>query len=1004
LTRNIFIFYAALLLPFQALSQQKCGTDYFNQQVIKKPAGIQSIDQFEEWLKSRKSLKIPKSAKTKTAEVYTIPVVFHVIHSGEDIGTGSNISEERIISQINTLNNDFRRMNEDASDTPSEFLPLAADTEIEFALAKRDPEGLPTDGIVRILGNQNEYGINEAASIASLSHWPSDEYLNIWVVDMPEYLGFAQFPLANIQGLHGLQDINYETDGVYVDFSFVGDNLIGLEGGETYQSLGRTVTHEVGHWLGLRHIWGDGGCGLDDYCNDTPSQDGATYDCPAEGSLTSCEETTMFQNYMDYTDDECMNLFTICQSDRMRTILESSPRRFALLSSQGAEEPVLVANDLGIRNIWAPAPGNCSQEITPMVEIRNYGTNVINTAQIQFLIDDNPVETISISGLSLETGQITTASFDPITSSEYMLYSFMILQVNDGTDGNSANDCVWQGSVFPPTSSIPLAENFEPSDELLQQTWSARSSNLTMGNWEFSEATSTELNNRAAKLPYYTSGESLGTLDYLITPSFNFTGIVTADLTFKYAYSNRPNNYSDALFVMVSTDCGASFDAEDIIFNRWSPNLGTTASYEEDFTPEGPGDWQEITINFGEYVNEENVVLAFVGHNGGGNNLYIDDIEILADNVNDHDAGIFRITNVPVSTCHTSFQPIVEVKNYGIQTLTALDVRVMTDSLNFTENITDLEVLPGKTALVPLVLSDLTTASTSLTIELLEPNGRADEDPSNNLQTLNLIVTEQEESIPFRETFADGVDSDPWSFVRTDALHNWEVYEYEDNNDALFFNGYEIDELGAENWFISPAIDLEELDSASLQFDISYAFREGRNDRLQIWGSSNCGLTFDELLYDKSGSELSVIDSNQEWFPDSPEDWRTETLNLSQYAGETDLNIAFVIINQNGNNIFLDNIEFFDVATPPIYEISRAMAVFPNPARGRLQVMFDFNVKEEIELRLVSFSGDIVLSKRFPNTLNQVYAIDDLKLPDGMYIIQAVGRHTNLSSKVIIYN
>ncbi len=247
--------------------------------------------------------------------VITIPVVVHVIYNT----TTQNISDAQIQSQITVLNQDFRRTNADQTT----LWPQAADSEIQFCLANVDPNGLSTTGITRTQTSVTSFSTNDAMKFSTQGGkdaWNTSKYLNIWVCNIGGgILGYAQFPGGG----------SASTDGVVIGF-----NYFGTTGTATAPfNKGRTATHEVGHWLNLRHIWGDGPCGTDDFVTDTPESDAANYGC-ATGHV-SCGTVDMVQNYMDYSDDACMNLFTAGQKARMQAVFATGGLRVGLLSSNG---------------------------------------------------------------------------------------------------------------------------------------------------------------------------------------------------------------------------------------------------------------------------------------------------------------------------------------------------------------------------------------------------------------------------------------------------------------------------------------------------------------------------------------------------------------------------------------------------------------------------------------------------------------------------------------------
>lgn len=287
---------------------------------------VENIDQFEQWIHSKRANQGGRFADI----VYRVPVVVHVLHLGEPIGEGYNFSVERIKSQIRTLNEDYRRKeNTPGFKTNSD----GDDARIEFILAQIDPSGNPTDGIVRVDMKSTHIPPSTGDIIdtcSEYSYWNPDEYLNIWCMatGLPPglLLGQARFPVSDLPGLN--EDLP-PVDGVFINATNFGD---GETNRDPNYNLGRTLTHEIGHFLGLFHIYGP--CGqYTDYCEDTPPVNSATSGCPSPRPLTCDGRPAMIENYMDLSYDDCMNLFTKDQVIRMRTVLENSPRRKSLLTS-----------------------------------------------------------------------------------------------------------------------------------------------------------------------------------------------------------------------------------------------------------------------------------------------------------------------------------------------------------------------------------------------------------------------------------------------------------------------------------------------------------------------------------------------------------------------------------------------------------------------------------------------------------------------------------------------
>jgi len=247
-------------------------------------------------------------------ELVTIPIHIIIVHkSSETIGEGRNVSWEQIYSQLDVLNEDFRKLNPSTNETPEEFADVAADCMIEFCLASVDPEGNPTDGVTRYIYDSNQVSENYWEDvIAPETFWDPNYYLNIWVMRLNNNAGdgFAYMP----------------SDGVppFLDGVVVKDIYFGRDGSAQWPfDEGHLTTHEVGHWFGVDHTWDawdDYSCNIDDGIEDTPEQYEEYYDCPSYPQY-SCNSSDMFMNFMDYVDDACLTLFTEGQKELMHEII-----------------------------------------------------------------------------------------------------------------------------------------------------------------------------------------------------------------------------------------------------------------------------------------------------------------------------------------------------------------------------------------------------------------------------------------------------------------------------------------------------------------------------------------------------------------------------------------------------------------------------------------------------------------------------------------------------------
>lgn len=322
--RNFLLSIFALMLFSGTISAQRncAAEEVLAQQLLDNPAMRQEVERIR--LHTENFVQNPGAQERA---VVTIPVVVHVVY----FNSAQNISDAEIASQIQVLNDDFRRLNADAVNTPAAWQGIAADCEVNFCMATQDPSGNSTTGIVRVQTTVNGFSTNDNVKFASSGGsniWDRNKYLNLWVCNLSGgLLGYAQFPGGPAS-----------TDGVVCDYAY-----FGTIGSAAPFNKGRTATHEVGHWLNCYHIWGDDGtsCSGTDQVADTPNQADENYGCPTFPAV-SCSNGPngdMFMNYMDYTDDACMNVFTAGQKARMQSLFATGGARVSLTTSNGCQAP-----------------------------------------------------------------------------------------------------------------------------------------------------------------------------------------------------------------------------------------------------------------------------------------------------------------------------------------------------------------------------------------------------------------------------------------------------------------------------------------------------------------------------------------------------------------------------------------------------------------------------------------------------------------------------------------
>jgi len=611
------LIFISLLVVFTSASAQlpePCGTMHNHEMLLQKdPAMAERMAEIEDftqkWIAKNPDVK-------EMGTVITIPVVFHILYNTGVPAT--NVSETKILSQLAILNDDYRRLNWNASATPEVFLPVAADAELEFCLAQRGPDGFPSSGITRTPTTKTSFttNVNDAKSDATggKTGWPATDYLNVWVVpgiNGGNVLGYAQFPGGDLS-----------TDGVVIAYNCFGD-VPPLMAPYLY---GRTTIHEVGHWLNLRHIWGDGPCDQDDFVADTPRSDGANYGCPNTNSCSneSPDYNDMVQNYMDYSNDNCQNLFTLGQKQRMRVLFEPGGFRFSLTQSDGCTPVLLGASDANLQSIVQPfSAGQCTV-LEPVIQFQNFGTETLYYLEIIYSVDGGEPYTYQWTGELASTAS-TTFTLPPVTiNNGELLHNLEVILANPNgvPDFNPDNDMLTTFfTTTLPGDEIPFTENFVESP-------------FPFGIWSFTSADGVffSLNNSVGHNDNYSafmnnfSYDAVGQIDEFKLPDLDFFE-TSPVLEFWVAYARKSDtDETDVLEVMISADCGDTFTT---MFIKGGEELATTTDFVTDaFVPNG-NQWRKEGVDLSAFSNLRNVVIAFKQTRGSGNNLYIDDINIV---------------------------------------------------------------------------------------------------------------------------------------------------------------------------------------------------------------------------------------------------------------------------------------------------------------------------------------------------------------------------------------
>jgi len=532
-------------------------------------------------------------------DLLIIPIVFHVIHfNGEE-----NISTAQVHDAVDVLNTNFRALNESIAEVIPEFADITADVEIEFRLAQKDPNGNCHPGINRIVSELTYVGDEE---MKQLIQWPRNKYLNVWVCENAAgAAGYALYP-GSVNG-----NQNADMDGIVLQHSYCGS--IGTS--NLYRS--RTLTHEVGHWLNLRHTWGNSNspgeadnCDGDDNVDDTPNTLGWTA-CVLDG--TTCGSLDNVQNYMEYS--YCGRMFTEGQKARMRT---------AALSTTAQRNQLSTPSNLA-------ATGVAGEDILCAAQFSQDRHVICPGDSVRFM--DGSYHGVTTWSWVFGDGGVVVGNDPTVHADLYHTYDTpgvydVTLSVGNGTD---VTDVTVEGAVHvlaPGEMDLPLVQGFE-SDEFPSSDWFIEDP-LGDGTWEVSTDASFS-GSRAMTVSNWGNTVEFND-DFLRSSTMDMSGMNEIHISYKWAYAHKGTNEDDEtddrLRVSVSGDCGNDWDLRRM--HRGFTDLPSADPSPFPFTPSGPEEWNSYTIVLDnvQYLTEHFRV-QFEFESRLGNDIWLDDINIV---------------------------------------------------------------------------------------------------------------------------------------------------------------------------------------------------------------------------------------------------------------------------------------------------------------------------------------------------------------------------------------
>lgn len=640
---------------------EQCGTMLRLEQLYRSTPGLKQ--KFEsETNRVNETAKQKTQVNNRTMDINAaviVPVVFHIVLPNPNIVTNT-----QILAQLDSLNKDFSNTNGSSNLLPSWFQNIRGKSLIQFCLAQRTPDGEETSGINRVPTNVPVFNLDDRIKTTALGgadSWDTERYLNVWISAQDDgILGYATFPTTT----------EPKFQGVVIDYRSLP--------GASYASYanynrGKTLTHETGHFFGLFHIWGDddGRCTGTDFVDDTPNQADASEGCKTGRFTDSCTASgdgILYQNYMDYSYDNCLMLFTAGQVTRMEVVFNSY--RSSLATSNGCVPPQIYNIDAWLTDLIYPEQRVCEPTFSPVVTLRNRGNFTLTSATFNIVLNNQAPVTYAWAG-NLPKSATTNVTLSPLTvpAGRHTL-TIYTTNPNNQQDQNKGNDTVRIAfQYYPPVDAI--SESFEGAT-FPPPGWDIVNPD---GLYTWEKTTTVAKSGLASVYINNFEYELFPSRDDLRTPEFALNNLDSAFLSFHVAAGafsplSTPNNNWDTLEVLISKDCGKTYTS---LYKKWGADLVTrNTEVTSAYIPRST-EWRKDSVNLQDYINEGNLLVAFRNTTGYENNVYLDDINLRKVIINPNlKAKGFLVTPNPATTSITvQFYPLpTELKAVQLYSMT----------------------------------------------------------------------------------------------------------------------------------------------------------------------------------------------------------------------------------------------------------------------------------------------------------------------------------------------